>query len=146
VHDTFRAEKVVAHDSVAMNPTRVFRATLVALVALTAIFASARVADAQAGGSEPLQAADSSNVYSGVYASTFTESTFSPCDVPGIGSGWWLRFAHERDGAFLKYWLRSPGMPTLSHFIRVRIFHNRGKRLSLTPLPSSAPRSPTTEP
>ena len=67
-----------------------------------------------------MQIADSSAVYSGVYASTFNESIFSPCDVPGIGSGWWLRFANKRDAAFLNYQFVSPGMPTLSHFIRVR--------------------------
>lgn len=103
-----------------MNPSRLFRATLVALVALSTNVAFASIAGAQARGSAKSQVADSSAVYSGVYASTFSESIFSPCDVPGIGSGWWLRFAHERDGAFLKYRLRSPGMPTLSHFIRVR--------------------------
>jgi WD40 repeat protein len=118
MHDTFRAQKVVARDSLAMNPTRLFRATLVALVALPAILASHRVAAAQAGGGAALRGGDSSVVYSGVYASTIQESIFSPCDVPGIGSGWWLRFANERDGAFLK----EPfgGWQTVSHFIRVR--------------------------
>ena len=102
-----------------MNPTRSFRATLVALVALPTIVASARVADAQAGSGAASPGGDSSAVYSGVYASTFQESIFSPCDVPGIGSGWWLRFRNERAGAFLRYPHGASGQ-TLSHFIRVR--------------------------
>ena len=65
-------------------------------------------------------AADSSGVYSGVYASTFNESIFSACDVRGIGSGWWLRFNNERDGRFLRYQYTASGMPTVTHFIRVR--------------------------
>jgi hypothetical protein len=65
-------------------------------------------------------AADSVGIYTGVYASTFNESIFSACDVPGIGSGWWLRFNNERDARFLRYQYNSPGMPTVSHFIRVR--------------------------
>jgi hypothetical protein len=65
-------------------------------------------------------APDSPVVYSGVYASTFNESIFSPCNVRGIGSGWWLRFANERDGVFLQYQYGAAGMPKLSHFIRVR--------------------------
>ena len=63
---------------------------------------------------------DSVAIYSGVYASTFEESIFWPCDVPGIGSGWWLRFNNERDGLFLRYPSNRPGMRTLAHFIRVR--------------------------
>jgi hypothetical protein len=120
MHDTFRAEKVVARDSLAINPPGSFRTTIVGLVALSTFVGSPCVAGAQAGGSAPLQVADSSAAYSGVYASTFNESIFSPCDVPGIGSGWWLRFANERDGAFLSYGYGRSGMPTLSHFIRIR--------------------------
>jgi len=62
----------------------------------------------------------SAQIYSGVYASRFNQSLFSPCDVPGIGSGWWLRFNNERYDAFLRYQYKSSGMPTVSHFIRVR--------------------------
>jgi WD40 repeat protein len=63
---------------------------------------------------------DSARIFSGVYASTFDQSIFSPCDVPGIGSGWSLRFKNERDGAFIRYSYGVRGMPTLAHFIRVR--------------------------
>jgi hypothetical protein len=95
----------------------VAKTTVVALVAI--VFAG--IADAQSGTTVSLPAPDSSAVYSGVSASTSAESIFSPCDVPGIGSGWSLRFRNEMDGAFLKYHdPPSSGMPTLSHFIRVR--------------------------
>lgn len=67
-----------------------------------------------------MPAADSVGIYTGVYASTFNESIFSACDVPDIGSGWLLRFNNERDARFLRYQFSSPGMPTVSHFIRVR--------------------------
>ena len=67
-----------------------------------------------------LASADSTAVYSGVYASTFQESIFSPCDVEGIGSGWSLRFKNPRDGVFLRYPYSAPRWPTISHFIRVR--------------------------
>jgi hypothetical protein len=77
-----------------------------------------RIAGAQATGSAG--ASDPARVYSGVYASTFNESIFSACDIPGIGSGWLLRFHNERDARFLRYQYSSPGMPTVSHFIRVR--------------------------
>jgi WD40 repeat protein len=100
-----------------MNLARSFRT---AIVAFAAIIAAARVGDAQAVNTGSLLSADSSAVYSGVYASTFNESIFSACNVPGIGSGWWLRFRNERDAAFLRYQYGGSGMPTLSHFIRVR--------------------------
>jgi WD40 repeat protein len=90
------------------------------IFALALIIAAASVGDAQAVSSGPAPSADSSAVYSGVYASTFNESIFSPCDVPGIGGGWWLRFQNERDAAFLRYQYGGPGMATLYHFIRVR--------------------------
>jgi hypothetical protein len=61
-----------------------------------------------------------SAIYSGVYASTGSESIFSPCDVYGIGSGWWVRFTNQRDSAFLRYQYGDTRMPTLAHFIRVR--------------------------
>lgn len=96
------------------------RSSLSTIVALAAIVALTRVADAQTGTGTPSPVADSSAVYSGVYASTFNESNFSPCEVSGIGSGWSLRFRNERDGAFLRYLYSSFGMPTLTHFIRVR--------------------------
>ena len=99
-----------------MNLTRSRQTVL----ALAAILASARIADAHAPTGVGIATPDSSAIYSGVYASTFTESTFSPCDVQRIGSGWWLRFANERDGAFLRYQYGGTGMPALSHFIRVR--------------------------
>ncbi len=63
---------------------------------------------------------DSAAVFDGVYFSTYNESIFSPCDVPGIGSGWWMRFARDRDGAFLLQHQGRPGAGTLAHFIRVR--------------------------
>lgn len=100
-----------------MNLIRSARGTIVAVAAIVAF---APIADAQTGTSTLSSAPDSSAVYSGVYASTSRESIFSPCDVPGIGSGWWLRFRNQRDGAFLKYPYPTPGAPTLSHFIRVR--------------------------
>lgn len=100
-----------------MSPTRF---ACGAIVAVTAILAFARFAEAQVAAGAPSPTPDSPAVYSGVYASTFRESIFSPCDVPGIGSGWWLRFRNPRDGAFLQYPYASPGRPTLSHFIRVR--------------------------
>jgi Carboxypeptidase regulatory-like domain/WD domain, G-beta repeat len=59
-------------------------------------------------------------VYSGVYTSTGRENIFSPCDVPGIGSGWAVRFKNPRHGAFLQYQFRWPSGPSASHFIRVR--------------------------
>jgi WD40 repeat protein len=62
---------------------------------------------------------DSSAIFSGVYTSTFSESIFSPCDVPGIGSGWSLRFRNARDGRFLRA-RYGAGSSTLIHFIRVR--------------------------
>jgi hypothetical protein len=65
------------------------------------------------------QAADSSAIFSGAYTSTAGESIFSPCDVPGIGGGWSLRFTNAHDARFL----RAPngvGESTLTHFIRVR--------------------------
>jgi hypothetical protein len=99
-----------------VNPTRTFTTVF---VVLAAIVATASVeAQAVAGTSKAVP--DSPAVYSGVYASTFNESIFSPCDVPGIGSGWWLRFANERDGVFLRYQYSAAGMPKLAHFIRVR--------------------------
>jgi WD40 repeat protein len=91
-----------------------------AIFALAASVAPAHIGHAQAVSRSRLPSADSSAVYSGVYASTFNESLFSPCDVPGIGSGWWLRFQNDREGAFLRYQYGGPGMATLSHFIRVR--------------------------
>ena len=100
-----------------MNPTRT---SATAFVVLAAILASISSADAQAVTGTPMVAPDSPVVYSGVYASTFNESIFSPCNVRGIGSGWWLRFANERDGVFLQYQYGAAGMPKLSHFIRVR--------------------------
>ena len=96
------------------------RSSRTAIIALAAIGAAALVGEAHADSSAPSPVADSSAVYSGIYASTFTESIFSPCDVPGIDSGWWLRFRNERDGAFLRYPYGGAGMPTLAHFIRVR--------------------------
>ena len=75
---------------------------------------------AAGGSSDPNAIPDSSSIYSGIYASSFQESTFSPCDVQGIGSGWSLRFRNPRDGAFLQYQFASAGMPAITHFIRVR--------------------------
>jgi hypothetical protein len=88
--------------------------------ALAAAIGLAGVAGAQPERVPSAPAADSVGIYSGVYASTFNESIFSACDVPGIGSGWWLRFHNERDGRFLRYQYSAAGMPTVSHFIRVR--------------------------
>jgi WD40 repeat protein len=91
-----------------------------AIVALAAIV-SLGAAGAQTGSAAPATAPDFPSVFSGVSTSTSAESIFSPCDVPGIGSGWSLRFTNERDGAFLKYEKpASSGMQTLSHFVRVR--------------------------
>ena len=88
--------------------------------ALAAAIGLAAVAGAQPQRTPAAPPADSVGIYSGVYASTFNESIFSACDVPGIGSGWWLRFHSEIDGRFLRYQYSSAGMPTVSHFIRVR--------------------------
>jgi WD40 repeat protein len=94
------------------------RATVVTALVLAIDLAGGAGAQVQRA---PLaSAADSVRTFSGVYASTSNESIFSPCDVPGIGSGWWLRFNNERDGRFLRYQYGSGGMPTVSHFIRVR--------------------------
>jgi WD40 repeat protein len=68
----------------------------------------------------PSLPADSAGVYSGVYASTSQEDIFSACDVRGIGSGWSIRFTNARDAAFLRYPSSTGGLPTLTHFIRVR--------------------------
>ena len=95
------------------------RSSRAAIASLAAFVAALLLGEAQAGGGAS-PAGDSSAVYSGVYASTFNESIFSPCDVPGIDSGWSLRFRNERDGAFLRYQYGGAGMPTLAHFIRVR--------------------------
>jgi WD40 repeat protein len=102
-----------------MTRVRQSKSLRTAIFGLSAIVASLGVADAQTGRSDTPTVADSSLVYSGVYASTSNESLFSPCNVPGIGSGWWLRFADERLGPFLRNRL-GPGSPALSHFIRVR--------------------------
>jgi hypothetical protein len=59
-------------------------------------------------------------VYNGVYTSTGRENIFSPCYVPGIGSGWAVRFNNPRHGAFLQYQFPSAGGPPALHFIRVR--------------------------
>ena len=63
---------------------------------------------------------DTVAVYSGVYSSTARESIFIPCEVPGIGSGWWLRFEDQQDAAFLRHHDAHPGVRALPHFIRVR--------------------------
>jgi WD40 repeat protein len=90
------------------------------ILGLAALVACASAAGGQAGQIVPSTSADSAAIYSGVYASTRQEGIFSPCDVPGIGSGWSLRFTHARDGAFIRYPYQTSGMPTLTHFIRVR--------------------------
>ena len=59
-------------------------------------------------------------VYSGIYTSTGQENILSPCHVPGIGSGWAVRFKNPRHGAFLQYQFPSAGGPPALHFIRVR--------------------------
>jgi WD40 repeat protein len=100
-----------------MSLTKSFRAPILGFGVL---ILSGRIAGGQAGGSVRSAAADSPAIYSGVFASTRQENIFSPCDVPGIGSGWAIRFTNERDGAFLRYQYPNSGMPTLSHFIRVR--------------------------
>jgi WD40 repeat protein len=88
------------------------------IVALATVVASSRLADAQATAGVQSSSPDSQSVYTGIYASTATESIFSPCDVPGIGSGWSLRFRNERHAAFLKFPHTTTG--SLSHFVRVR--------------------------
>ncbi|HWL40232.1 MAG TPA: carboxypeptidase regulatory-like domain-containing protein [Gemmatimonadaceae bacterium] len=90
------------------------------LVALATIPAIPSVGEAQLVATAGSPRTDSSAVFSGVYSSTARESIFSPCDVPGIGSGWWLRFDDPREGVFLKFPFQRFGMPTLTHFIRVR--------------------------
>jgi WD40 repeat protein len=96
------------------------RSSRAAIASLAAFVAAPLVGGAQAGSGAPSPITDSSAVYTGVYASTFNESIFSPCDIPGIDSGWSLRFKNERDGAFLRYQYGAAGMATLAHFIRVR--------------------------
>ena len=88
------------------------------IIALAAIVALSRAADAQAAASTQPTAPDSQSVYTGIYVSNANESIFSPCDVPGIGSGWSLRFNNDRHGAFLKWPFTVNGWRT--HFIRVR--------------------------
>ena len=89
------------------------------VLALAAIVAITRTAGAQAAaGSPQASAPDSESTYSGIYTSSANESIFSPCDLPGIGSGWSLRFNNERHAAFLKYPYTVNGWRT--HFIRVR--------------------------
>jgi WD40 repeat protein len=94
------------------------RATIITALVLAVDLAGST--SAQARRLPSASAADSVGTYSGVYASTINESIFSACDVRGIGSGWWLRFNNERDGRFLRYQYGAGGMPTVSHFIRVR--------------------------
>jgi hypothetical protein len=86
---------------------------------VSAIVASAQGVSAQIPETNQTTAGDSSVVYSGVYNSTFRENIFSPCDVPGIGSGWAVRFNNPRHAAFLQYQYPSAGAQALTHFIRV---------------------------
>lgn len=88
-----------------------------ATIALAAITGLHRPLGAQVNGAAD---SDSSRIYSGVYTGSFRESIFSPCDVPGIGSGWAPRYRNARHGAFLDYQHPVPGKPTLSHFVRLR--------------------------
>jgi len=90
------------------------------MAGLTAILGALNVVGAQESADAGSVSSDTVAVYSGVYASTAGESIFTPCEVPGIGSGWWLRFANERDAAFLRHHDARPGMRALPHFIRVR--------------------------
>lgn len=93
------------------------RASLVVFAATVTIDG---VGAAQSGSVDRSPETDSSVVLSGVYSATARESIFSPCDVPGIGSGWWLRFNDPADAAFLKHQYSPGGWSTLTHFIRVR--------------------------
>jgi WD40 repeat protein len=86
--------------------------------ALIAIVLVAVPAQAQTVVSKSLPA-DSSAIFIGAYTSTSSESIFSPCEVPGIGSGWSLRFRNAQDARFLRAG-QGYGNSTLVHFIRVR--------------------------
>ena len=88
------------------------------IIVLSAIVAFARFTGAQTAGEIRPTAIDSQSVYTGIYVSSVHESIFSACDVPGIGSGWSLRFINERHAAFLKWPYTVNGWRT--HFIRVR--------------------------
>jgi len=86
------------------------------IAALAATVALACISGARAVGAQSV-APNSLSVYSGVYTSSPSESIFSACGIPGIGSGWSLRFNNVRHGAFLKYPYAYGGL--LTHFIRV---------------------------